>query len=217
MVLGVIIKCILLAILIASIIYLFVNTPSFPRGDVSEGFYGGVAIGSGNPGCSRILAGSAELLDSINIPMKCSDILKSDYSELELILSKLGCLKQDLMSPSGIVDATRYQPYETSHDIEQVSEVAATCLNTSIPSRDLDIIFGKWRDRTLVLLKRLSIAGSLSEKQTIANESLFMGAWNDVYEVAKGRCLKQHIADDMTGGPAPRTPENVIDLRSYSG
>jgi hypothetical protein len=112
-----------------------------------------------------------------------------DYDELQIILSKLACLKKDLMSPSGIVEATRYQPYVTAHDREPVAEVTAQCLGQTIPSRDLDIIFITWKNRGKNLLRRLCTAANLQEDATKRAEDIFEASWSDVYDVARGRCL----------------------------
>jgi hypothetical protein len=109
---------------------------------MKEGFFGGVARGAGHPDCLRNLNEGPELLGMVR-----SAAGTADYSELQLILSKLGCLKQDIMGPSGIVEATRYQAYETAHDREPIAEVAATCLNRTISKRDLEIIFVTFKDK----------------------------------------------------------------------
>ena len=115
---------ILIAVLIGYIVYLFINVPGYPK--KAEGFFGGVARGSGHPDCSRNLDASARVLDTIGAKLSMDGVEKSsdtyaDYKELRLILSKLGCLKKDLMSPSGIVEATLYQAFETAHDREPVA------------------------------------------------------------------------------------------------
>jgi len=149
-----------------------------------DGFYGGAVRGTGHPDCLRDLADGAEVLSYVMAAQG-----SADYEEFQLILSKLGCLKKDLMSPSGIVEATRYQPYATSHDREPVAEVAATCLNRTIPRRDLDIVFKTWLDRGKVLLKRLCTLTNLKESEVQRCEALFASANADVYSVAVGRCI----------------------------
>jgi hypothetical protein len=154
-----------------------------------------------------------------SIPPGVSDA-SADYQEFQLILSKLGCLKKDLMSPSGIVEATRYQAFETAHDRINVGEVCAMCLSQTIPARDLDIIFATWRDRGRVLLRKLCTEASLSEQQVVMAEELFKKAWDDVYSIATSRCLKTDFSKQnggATGGDVgPYMPENLKDLRSYT-
>jgi hypothetical protein len=194
------------------------NTPKYRR--VDEGFYGGVARGSGEQDCLRTLPEGSQILDilqSKSQSIKSIEEGNSDFSELKLILSKLSCLKKDLMSPSGIVEATRYQPFETAHDRESVAEVCATCLNQTIAPRDLDIIFATWRDRGNVLLRKLCTEANLKEEGVKKIEALFAAAWNDVYDVAKSRCLKVKFNDQKPDDVGAFEPEALKDARQYDG
>jgi len=185
-----------------------------------EGFYGGVIRGSGHPDCLRTLVNASQVLD-IFTPVAGN----ANYRELQLILSKLACLKKDLMSPAGIVDATRYQAFETAHDREAVAEVAGTCLNRSIPERDLDIIFSTWRNRADMLIRQLCTQAGLTESQSSDAESLFISAWKDVYEIAKGRCIARPNdagSDILASSVSPRdplayTPPSLENTREYDG
>jgi len=178
-----------------------------------EGFYGGAVRGTGHPDCLRDLQEGAEVLSYVMAAEGTED-----YDEFQLILSKLGCLKKDLMSPSGIVQATLYQPYATSHDREPVGEVAATCLNRTIPKRDLDIVFKTWLDRGLVLLKRLCTWTNMTEQQVQKCEKLFTSAHADVYNVATGRCLITP-AEQYAGAhdAQPYEDPSIANLREYKG
>lgn len=202
---GDIFNYVLIAAIVFGIVYLFMNVKKMTEGfeeniseensqeseeEQKEGFFGGVARGSGHPDCLRTLDSAAKVLAALQSKMSSVEEGKDDFSELQIILSKLACLKKDLMSPSGIVEATRYQPYATAHDIEPVAEITATCLNHTIPSRDLDIAFGKWRDRGNQLIRRLCTAANLKESEVRSVEANFTSAWEDVYQVAKGRCIK---------------------------
>ena len=195
-----------------------VRYPTYEQGQVrasQEGFFGGVARGAGHPDCLRTLNDGAELLGIVMTPETTN---QPDFVEFQVLLSKLGCLKKDLMSPSGIVEATRYQPYEPAHDREPVAEVAATCLNRTIPKRDLDIIFQTWKNRGNVLLKRLCTLAELTEAQVVHCEQLFANSWIDVYEVAQGRCIAtageiKAAVDDAR----PYEPNDVKDLGEYNG
>lgn len=190
------------AILVGSIAYLFLNVGLMKRAEgfedkkvhkapaVPEGFFGGVVRGSGHPDCLRTLDSAAKVLSAFEGRKVDVEEGQPDLAELQLILSKLACLKKDLMSPSGIVEATRYQPYENAHDREPVAEVTATCLNHTIASRDLDIIFATWRDRGNLLIRRLCTATNMSQAEVKVVEGNFKSAWEDVYSVAKGRCLQ---------------------------
>ena len=205
-----------IVVIVGLVSYVYLQYPTFaaaPR--AQEGFFGGVVKGAGHPDCLRDLNAGAELLAAVSAP----DALSSpDYAEFQVLLSKLGCLKKDLMSPSGIVNATLYQSYENAHDRQPVAEVAATCLNRTIAPRDLDIIFKTWRDRGGVLLKRLCTLANLTEDQVRDAETLFASAVADVYEVAKGRCIATagEIKAEVDSA-RPFEPENVKDLGEYNG
>jgi hypothetical protein len=190
------------------------------KGNKTEGFYGGVVRGSGHPDCLRTLVNASKVLD-IFTPVAGN----ANYRELQLILSKLACLKKDLMSPAGIVDATRYQAFETAHDREAVAEVAGTCLNRSIPERDLDIIFSTWRNRADMLIRQLCTQAGLTESQSQDAEQLFISAWKDVYEIAKGRCIARPNdagSDILASSVSPRdphayTPPSLENTSEYNG
>jgi len=205
---------VLIALTVYAVASIYLKYPTYGRA-TSEGFFGGVARGAGHPDCLRTLNDGAELLGLVMTPETTN---QPDFAEFQVLLSKLGCLKKDLMSPSGIVEATRYQPYETAHDREPVAEVAATCLNRTIPKRDLDIIFQTWKDRGNVLLKRLCTLANLTEAQVVLCEQLFANSWIDVYDVAQGRCIPtageiKAAVDDAR----PYEPVEVKDLGEYNG
>jgi hypothetical protein len=181
-----------------------------------EGFFGGVVRGAGHPDCLRDLQAGAELFGMMQAAAGTGD-----YEEFQVLLSKIGCLKKDLMSPSGIVQATLYQPYATSHDREPVAEVAATCLAKTIPERDLEIVFATWRDRGNVLIRRLCTLANLKEQDAKKAEQLFATAWSDVYEVARGRCLaapsESLYQAESPHDAQPYEPPQLEDLREYKG
>ena len=184
--------------------------------DMIDGFYGGAVRGTGHPDCLRTLDSAAKVLAAFDAKVVASvGDGPADREELALILSKMACLKKDLMSPSGIVDATRYQPFETAHDREPVAEVCATCLNNTIAPRDLDIIFATWKDRGNLLIRRLCTAADMDKSEMKAVEKDFKTAWEDVYSVAKGRCLQ--TVDEGKGvalvGGLP--PVNSLSGRPY--
>jgi hypothetical protein len=216
-----IINVILAAILVGLVVHFMFFTPKYKR--VDEGFFGGVARGSGHPDCLRTLPEGSEILDSLISRVKANTGVSegsADYREFQLILSKLGCLKKDLMSPSGIPEATRYQAFETAHDRINVAEVCGMCLNKSIPSRDLDIVFATWRDRGKVLLRKLCTEAQLSQDELNRVEALFNKAWSDVYEIAKSQCLKTDFSKQnggqVLGDVGAYEPEDLKDLRAYT-
>lgn len=216
-----IIKIIFVAILVGILVRFMYFTPKYKR--VDEGFFGGVARGSGHPDCLRTLPEGSQLLDALSARVQANSSITEgapDYKEMELILSKLGCLKKDLLSPSGIVEATRYQTFDTAHDRINVAELCGMCLNQTIASRDLDISFATWRDRGRVLLRRLCTEAQLSEAEVVKVEKLFAKCWEDVYDISKSRCLKtdfsmQNGGSTSGGDVGAYEPENLKDRRTY--
>lgn len=211
----------LAAVFVGLLVHFMFFTPKYKR--VDEGFFGGVARGSGHPDCLRTLPEGSEILDTLLGRIEANPSVSegsADYREFQLILSKLGCLKKDLMSPSGIVEATRYQAFETAHDRINVAEVCAMCLSKTIPPRDLDIIFATWRDRGKVLLRKLCTEAQLSQEQLTRVEALFNKAWSDVYEIAKSQCLKTDFSKQnggqTLGDVGAYEPEDLKDLRTYT-
>jgi len=192
----------------------FYFNPAYPR--IGEGFYGGVARGAGHPDCLRTLPEGSELLDMVSSRVKGypSDG-SSDYKEMELLLSKMACLKKDLLSPSGMVDATRYQAFETAHDRMAVAELCGMCMSHTISARDLDIATATWRDRGKLLLRKLCTEANLTEMEVINAERLFKKAFDDVYDVATSRCLKSNVSMQDKGDVSGYLPENIKDHRTY--
>jgi hypothetical protein len=208
------------AIIVFFIVRMMSTTPLFQF--ISEGFFAGVTRGSGEPDSPRTLPEGSQLLDvlasRINSTSGASDA-SADYSEFQLILSKLAALKQDLLSTSSVVNATRYQAFETAHDRINTAEVCGMCFTHSIPARDLDIVFITWRDRGRVLLRKLCTEANLTEPDVMKMEKQFNALWSDVYDVAKSRCLKTDFSlqnGGATGGDVGAyEPTHLKDLRSY--
>jgi hypothetical protein len=141
----------------------------------------------------------------------------SDYAELQLILGKMASLKKDLQCPSGVVDATRYQAFDTTHDRVAVAELCGMCMTHTIAPRDLDISFATWRDRGTLLIRQLSTP--LSDAQTDRALKLFSVSWEDVYQIAQQKCL-QTIAEQGHGSGkgsdvGSYEPTMLKDLRNY--
>jgi len=195
------------------------TTPHYRR--VDEAFFGGAAVGTGHPDCLRTLPEGSQLLQAVQGRLDSSITESSpDYKEMELLLSKMACLKKDLMSPSGIVEATRYQAFETAHDRVAVAELCGMCLSQNISARDLDIIFATWRDRGQVLIGKLCTETHLKEAEAVAVEQLFKAAYEEVYQVATSRCLKMDVSlqnGGATGGDVSGyMPEHLKDAREYT-
>ena len=153
-----------------------------------EGFWGGAARGTGISDCSRSSREGAELL-ALFQGASSTEEGDADYRELVQIVGKLSCFKKDLVSPSHIVEATRYQKFATAHDIEPVAETTARCFAKTISPRDLSIAFDKWTERGETLIRRLCTSYGLGGKELDAAKQLFQAMVRDVNDIARGQCL----------------------------
>lgn len=144
-----------------------------------------------------------------------------DLRELKLILSKISCMKRDLLGNAKVVQATRYQPFSTSHDLEPVAETTARCFSRTIPQRDLSLSLDKWGSRGTFLIKRLCTAENLSDAEEKEALRLFGDAMADLSDVAVNECCNS--GQVVIGGEAgPRmiggfTPAATQALREYKG
>lgn len=139
----------------------------------------------------------------------------ADRRDLKNLLSRLTCMKTDLMAPQHLIAAVKELGFATHLDIQPVADLTARCFSKTIPERDLSIQFIKWRDAGLDLLRRLCTETNLTEPEVAEAEKLFRAVWGDVYDVASVQCLKTVTDDKLAGAHAvaPRTPENIVDLR----
>lgn len=183
----------------------------------AEGFYGGVAVGSGSPDCLRSSSEGAALIAMFNSdPNDTNENLR----ELTQIVSKLSCFKKDLVSPSYIVEATRYQQFVTMHDIEPIAETTGRCFAKTISPRDLEIAFDKWSSRGELLVRKLCTTYQLSPEQVAKAQELFRAVIRDVKDIARGACLQGEPT--IAGKPGPRDPHpfeapGYVELGTYTG
>lgn len=168
---------------------------------VREGF-AGPSRGAGLPDCVRASSEAAKLYTMLAERSSSTEEGPDDLREFTVLLGKLSCFKQDLMSPSGIVLATRGQPFQTSLDLEPIAETTARCFAKTIPKRDLELTFEKWTKRGGLLLKRLCTSLDLSEKEHGEAVSLFETFLSDLADVAAGACSKGDA--EIAGVKAPR-------------
>ena len=94
-----------------------VNGPNIRRVAANEGF-AGPAKGAGVPDCLSTSRDCAQLYELLSSKQAVTEEGPDDLRELKLILSKISCLKRDLMGNAKVVQATIYQPFSTSHDLE---------------------------------------------------------------------------------------------------
>jgi hypothetical protein len=192
---------------------------SVPKSSRSEGFYGGVSKGAGVPACLRNSSESAALISFfMDKGVSGTEEGPSDLEELSQILSKMACLQKDLVSPSHIVDATRSLPMATTHDRQPVADIAARCFNKTIPQRDLEISLDTWKDRGILLLRRLCVSANLSSSDINNVEDLFKKASKQCRDILRQQCLAGEPT--IAGVQTPRqavdyTPPELADLSPY--
>lgn len=208
---------VLAAALVGFVVQRVYSLPAYPR--VDEGFYGGVVRGAGEPDCLRTWSEGARLLEHVD---RKSSVLgagsdeSADRAELGLLLSKMACLKKDLLSPSGIVEATRHQAFETAHDRVAVAELCGMCLQQTISARDLDISLETWRQRGSLLIRRLCTARGMTEAEASEAEALWKAGWEDVEAVATSRCLARiAVPRQEAREAAPFEAPSLRNLSSY--
>ena len=183
----------------------------------TEGF-GGAARGTGLPDCLRTSKDASEIYSLFSEKVSSTEEGPDDLRELTVLLSKISCLKKDLMSPSGIIEATRYQAYSTAHDIEPVAETAARCLAKTIPQRDLDIILEKWNTRGKLLIRKLCTNFKIKDADLKKVDKDFAAVIVDITDIAAAQCIKGEVK--IMKGPrdvAPYEPPELSELREYKG
>lgn len=194
--------------------------PNRMRAKVHEGF-AGPAVGAGVPDCLSTSSDCAQLSDVFTGKTPTTEEGPDDLRELRLILSKISCMKRDLMGNAKVVQATFYQPFSTAHDIEPVAETTARCFAKTIPQRDLSLTFDKWGGRGTFLVKRLCTSYGLNDGEEEKALQLFGQAMADLADIAMSECCSS--AEAVIGGqPQKRmvqglAPPSLMTLRDYQG
>jgi len=187
-------------------------------GQVVEGF-GAVARGAGSPDCLRVLPDAAKVATALNDD-------SDDARELMVLVGKLACFKKDAIGTAQVIEATRYQPFSTSHDLQPITETVSMCFAKNLPKRDLDLIFGKYRNRGIDLIHKLALAQDKSDRELAAYEKSYLSAMDDVTALAEQVCLGDSNPLLQGGGPISMndvgrvegvTTGDVADLRPYDG
>lgn len=197
---------------------IFSRMNTVPSGLKLEGFQG-PAMGVSNLPCGQESAEARALVEVFSIRNSSTEEGEPDFNELKQILSKLCCMKHDLMSTSQVVQNMMYLSYSNTHDRENPADTVARCFTKSIPPRDLDITFATWKERAMVLISRLCTSYKLSSSDSDNAMQLFMGVWNDVFSIAKNACSPPPKAPEYESPRDPRghTPESVDELGPYTG
>ena len=187
----------------------------------SEGFYGGATNGTSRLPCGRV-SSEAEQLYGIfsSMDLSAGEEGSTDLHDLKNLLSKITCLKADLMSPGQTITAVKELGFATHMDIQPVADLTARCFSKILPERDLDIQITKWSDFGLDMIKRLSSAGNLPEGERQHAEKLLKTVIYDIDNISKGVCIAPPPKDPSAGGrlePKANTPEQLVNLRPYDG
>lgn len=181
-----------------------------------EGFQGPTRGVSSFP-CGQESAEASALVEMFE-SVSTTEEGKPDLVELKAILSKMCCMKHDLMGVSQTVQASLYLPYNNTHDRENPADTVGRCFTKGIPERDLDITFATWKDRGLVLINRLCTSYSFASGQSDQANSYFMRAWTDCFDVARSVCLTENkVPTGSPRDPKGFLPETIQDLGEYKG
>lgn len=192
------------------------RSKTLPSGDL-EGFQG-PALGVSDISCGQESADAIAILDVFAQKKSTTGDGSDDMKEFKLILSKLCCMKHDLVSPSQVLESTTRLPFTTSHDREAVANTVARCFTKSLPMRDLDITFGTWKERGYVLLNKLCTSYNLTNSESEKVRKHFKTCWMETFIVAKELCGpaegKESVNPrDLNGLPS----EKIKDLGTYTG
>ena len=208
------------AVIVGLVVQNVYMTPQYPRVDepfVNNGSTASVTNTATGGKAFRTLPEATVLLTFLDSAGHVGQRTSlAERSELELLLSKLAALHQDLTSTGGKVDATYHIPFETAHDRVIVGELCGMCLQQTISSRDLDIIFESWRQRGSTLLRKLCTLYELSETDVLFAEKQWLALWNKVYTTATTRCLPSLMSPiSAVRDVSPYESEHLKDTRSY--
>jgi hypothetical protein len=216
-----IVVIIVIALIVGLVVQQLYSMPHFPRVDQSEGFYPQQEkketketkeTSSG----LRTLPEAHVLLGFLDSARQGSSGRSAERNELELLLHKMAALVADLTGTERVVQHTRHLPFETAHDRLVVGELCGMCLQQTISSRDLDILFETWRTRGLLLLRKLCTEYQLSETDALFAEKEWTSLWTKVYDIATTQCVKPLLSAPL--GPrdaSPYEPDQLKQSRSY--
>ncbi len=188
-----IITIVVIAIIVGGVVSLMYSTPAYPRLPMGS-TYGVEGFVPRNVSESlRALPEAEELLsflDKAGAGEGTRSSRNAVRSELELLLHKMAALVADLTSSEQLVNQTRHLPFETAHDRLVVGELCGMCLQQTMSARDLDILLETWRERGVLLLRKLCTIENLTETDVLFSEKLWTKASERVRDVATARCVK---------------------------
>lgn len=188
---------------------------------VVQGFYGGAISGTTNLPCGRNSSEAQELIAMFqNTPIDSVEEGNLDLRDLRNLLSRLTCMKEDLMAPQHLIAATKELGFATHMDIQPVADLIGRCFTKSVPERDLTIQFDKWASFGKDMIARLCTEANFTEQEKTRAEQLLGAVIRDVHDVALTTCITP--VDNRTYGTSPRDPKPSVDegddsLRPYDG
>ena len=194
-----------IALIVAGIAYMIIMKNGTVSSGNWEGFQG-PAKGVSDIPCGQESSYVASISELFSTKDSTTEEGDADLKEFKIILSKLCCVKHDLMSTNQVVRSALYLPFNTSHDRENVGDTVGRCFTKSLPSRDLDIIFDTWKTRGLVLIDKLCTSFNLSDEEAKATRNNFMSVWSDTYDIAKTVCIQTLQAPSGS----PRDPKGFV-------
>jgi len=183
-----VILAVLFAVLAGGVAYNVMKRQKTLPSGTWEGFQG-PARGVSDIPCGQESADAIAISDLFATKESTTSDGPEDLNELKIILSKLCCRKHDLVSPNQVIVSTMNLKYNNSHDRETPSDTVARCFTKSVPIRDLDISFGTWKDRGLLLLNKLCTSYNLSDAESENTKKFFHACWRDTFSVAKELCV----------------------------
>jgi hypothetical protein len=214
-----IVLAIFIALIVLGVTYMVIgNRNTVPSGKLWKEGFQGPSRGVSDIPCGQESAEAIALSEMFYQRVSTTEEGSTDLAELKLILSKLCCIKHDLMAPGQVVQSSLALPYQNTHDRENPADTVARCFTKSIPPRDLDISFGTWKTRGLELLNKLCTSYNFKSEEADQAKKYFMTVWTDVFSVAKTVCSPP----ENNPSNSPRdlkgfTPESVQELGPYKG
>ena len=210
----------LIALVAVAISYqLWCGSNTQPRPYLEEGFAGPVN-GTSEISCGQRSVEAVKLYSMFSGKNSSTETGSDDLLELKVLLGKLSCLKQDLLAPGSLVNATKNSPYVTSQDIEPVSETVARCFAKTVPKRDLEISLDKWSKRGDMLVRRLCTSYDLSEGDSKVARSLLSAVLTDITDILMTVCLKGPVTIAGEEGPRMvqgREAATTMNMGEYKG
>jgi hypothetical protein len=194
------------------------NTVPSGSNNKKEGFQG-PARGVATIPCGQESSHVTDILELFARKSSSTGEGSADMKEFKQIMSKMCCMKHDLMGAAQVVSSTLYIPYNNTHDRENPADTVGRCFTKSIPPRDLDIIFGTWKTRGLSLLNKLCTSYKLSSNESEKAARHFTMLWSDVFDIAKGACSPPEKAPEYGSPRDPKgvMPSEVEELGEYKG